>query len=672
MALAAAMGLQSLGFAKDAGPALGYSPANMDKRVSPREDFYRYANGHWLKRTDIPSADADVGGFTLLANNLNDKLLALIQEAANTPANKQSVSRQQIGDFYRAAMDLPRLDALGLQPIARDLQAIESAQSPATLAALLARLQLGFGVSPLLNGFTGADPKQSNMTVLTLYPGLQTLGQDEYASSFAQPVRALYRDYMVQMFQTLGDTEISANTNARTVMSIEGEIAAARLTPLQQRDPQLTYNKLSLDEAQALIPAVDLRAFITALGMTPPATVMVPDMNGLRTGQKVVAERSVEDIRTLLRWHVLSASASALGQPWRGLNQEFSRARSGAESQESREREVTKAIASTLFHPLSRVYVETYFPESTRRDITTMVNLMREEFAKRLQTNPWLDEPTRAAALDKLSKVDIAVGYPDQWIDFGGVRIVSNDYLGNIQRVTEFLMRRDFARLGQPVVNDRFAAPNMTTPIAVNAAYSPRTNSIDITAAIAQPPFYKQGADPAVNYCTMGAVIGHELTHGFDSFGRQFGPAGNLRDWWTPQATAEFTKRTDMLVQQYSEFTVLPGLMHNGAQTLTENTADLGGITLAHAALKRYLATHPQNKIDGLTSDQRCFVAWAQMWAYKARPERLRTLVATDYHAIGSVRGVAPLLHLDVFHKVFKTRKGDPMWRAPEQRVRIW
>ena len=247
-----------------------------------------------------------------------------------------------------------------------------------------------------------------------------------------------------------------------------------------------------------------------------------------------------------------------------------------------------------------------------------------------------------------------------------------DDYFGNVQRSFEFLLRRDFARLGQPVVIERFAGPNITTPIAVNAAYNPLYNNIDITAAIVQPPFYLPGADAAVNYCTIGAVIGHELTHGFDSFGRQFGPAGNLRDWWTPQAAAEFKKRTDVLVGQYSQFEILPGLMHNGTLTLTENTADLGGITLAHAALQRYLATHPLPRIDGMSSDQRCFVAWAQMWAYKARPERLKFLVANDYHAISYIRATGPLVHLDAFHEAFGTREGDPMWRAPAQRVRIW
>jgi putative endopeptidase len=241
-----------------------------------------------------------------------------------------------------------------------------------------------------------------------------------------------------------------------------------------------------------------------------------------------------------------------------------------------------------------------------------------------------------------------------------------------MQRVSRFLQQRTLAQTGHPVVIERFDNPSGTTPISVNAGYNPQRNNVDITAAIVQPPFYKPGADAAVNYCTIGAVIGHELTHGFDSQGRQFGPAGNLRDWWTPESTAKFTQRTDVLVDQYSKFQILPGLMHNGRLTLTENTADLGGITLAHAALQRYLGNHPLPKIDDLTSDQRCFVAWSQMWSYKGRSERLRVLVANDYHAIASVRAVAPLLHLDAFHQAFGTQPGDPMWRAPEQRVRIW
>jgi putative endopeptidase len=319
-----------------------------------------------------------------------------------------------------------------------------------------------------------------------------------------------------------------------------------------------------------------------------------------------------------------------------------------------------------------QLYVKAYFPESTRRDITQMVGHIKDEFATRLRSNAWLDEATRRAALEKLNKMDIQVGYPAQWVDFSGLDIRPDDHFGNVQRAARFAFQREVSQVGKPVLGNRFAVATKTTPISVNSAYNFTTNTIDITAAILQPPFYKPGADVAVNYCAIGAVIGHELTHGFDSLGRQFDPQGNLRNWWTGDADSRFKQRTDVLIDQYNRYEILPGLMHNGAMTVTENTADLGGITLAHAALRRYAARNPLPVVDGLSADQRCFVAWTQMWAFKARSERLRYLVSVDVHAISSVRAVAPLLHLDAFHEAFGTRPGDAMWRDPKQRIVIW
>ena len=653
-------------------PALGYSAANMDQSVDPRQDFYHYAAGNWLKNTAIPAADPDIGGFRLLFHNLNDQLLKLVRESAEVPAGKRNGLQQQVGDFYRAAMDTRQLDALGLKPLAADLKVIEQVAGAEAFGQLSAQLQLGYGASPLLNAGVSPDQKQSSLNVLYLGGGMRALNQDEYAKPESQHIRDLYLDYIAGMFRTLGETPDQASANARVVLSIEAEMAAAELTLVQRANPSAHYHKLTLAEAQALVPAIDLRAFLGGLGVTPPETVLVTDPDGVRAVQKVLSERTPAELRTLLRWHVLSARASTLGQPWYGLDQQFRLQRQGLKASEPREQEVVQVIGKTLFHPLSQLYVQAYFPESTRRDVTEMVGHIKAEFATRLRANRWLDEPTRKAAQEKLSKLDVAVGYPKHWIDFSSVEIKPDDYFGNVRRIDRFLQTRQLARIGQPVVIERFDDPSGTTPISVNAAYNPQRNNVDITAAIVQPPFYVPGADAAVNYCTIGAVIGHELTHGFDSQGRQFGPAGNLRDWWTPQATAQFTQRTDVLVDQYNRFEILPGLMHNGLLTLTENTADLGGITLAQAALQRHLAKHPLAKIDGLTADQRCFVAWSQMWAYKARSERLRVLVANDYHAISSVRAVAPLMHLDAFHKAFGTRPGDPMWRAPEQRVKIW
>jgi putative endopeptidase len=657
-----------------ASPQLGYSVANRDVRVSPRKDFYRYAAGHWLDKAEIPASEPEISGFTELSINLDQQLLKLIKDAAAAKGAPGSPS-QQIGDYWLAAMDVKRLDEVGLKPLQADLDRVAALPLPGAsvaLGELSGRLQMTYGASPLVNAVVTTDEKNSSAYLLMIVAGQQSLDLDDYAKPDGQRVRDLYLTYIAKMFQSTGLSTQAAEAAARTVLSIETEISAAQLTPLQSRDPDVTYNIMTLAEAQALIPAVDLQSQLKVMDITPPATVQVHDIAALKAVNKVLGTRSADEIRTLLRWHVLTSRASALGQPWRGLDQEFSRQRLNLQAAQPRERDVTNEITVRLFSPLSKLYVESNFPESTKRDITQMVGHIKDEFAQRLRSNPWLDEPTRAAALNKLAKVDIQVGYPQQWIDFSPIVIKPDDHFGNIQRVSEFQQRRQLARLGQSVVVERFAAPPYTTPTSVNAAYDPQTNSIDITAAIVQPPFYVPGADAAVNYCTIGAVIGHELTHGFDSNGSRYGPAGNLRDWWTPQAKAEFKKRTDVLVQQYGEFTLLPGLKHNGELTLTENTADLGGITLAHAALQRSLAGKPQPKIDGLTTDQRCFVAYAQMWAYKARPERVRQLAAIDYHGSTPLRAFAPLVHLDAFHKAFGTQPGDPMWRAPKQRVEIW
>ncbi|MEQ1518259.1 MAG: hypothetical protein ABL931_17400, partial [Usitatibacteraceae bacterium] len=350
-------------------PALGYSASNMDRTIDPRQDFYHYAAGNWLKKTEIPATDPDVGGFSLLAHNLNDQLLKLVREAVAAPADKRDRMQQQVGDFYRAAMDIPRLDTLGLKPLEADLKAIDQVEGAAAFCKLTAQLQWGFGASPVINAVVGPDQKQSTMNVLKLYPGIRALSQDEYAKPDGQHIRDLYLDYIAKMFQTLGETPDKASSDARTFA-----------------------------DAQALIPALDLKAFLGGLGVTPPESVIISDLNALRATQKALSQRPVAEVRTLLRWHVLSARAANLGQPWYGLDQEFSLKRQGLNSAKLREQEVTEAIGKSLFHPLSQLYVKAYFPESTRRDITEMVGHIKDEFALRLQNNAWLDEPTRKAA----------------------------------------------------------------------------------------------------------------------------------------------------------------------------------------------------------------------------------------------------------------------------------
>jgi putative endopeptidase len=652
------------------GP-IGYSADHIDRSVSPRQDFYRFATGNGLKRLSIPDAEADISGFSLLGANLDQRLLQITHAASQGSAPKGSPG-QQVGDYYRAAMDTGRQDALGLTPIQADLDWAAKAGGSVDLARLSARLQSTTQSSPLVNVLSMTDFKDSTRTRMVMHPGGPQLEQEQYTDPASQKIRELYVDYITQVYRQLGDTAETAAGKARLILAMETELMAPRLKPLEMRDPARIYNLFTPEEAQALIPAVDLKALTAALGTPMPAQVLIIDVAAMKALNNLLTTRSPQEVQALLHWTVLSSNAGMLGQPWFKLSQEYQRQRDGLTQTMPLERQAVKAIAIQLYHPLAQLYVKVHFPDDTRREITRMVGHVKDEFARRLRANPWLDAPTRAAALDKLARVDIQVGYPQRWVDFSGVEIRADDHLGNNQRIAAFNLQRELAKVGRPVVVERFADPLHTSPIAVNAAYNPQVNGIDITAAIAQAPFYMPGADIAVNYCTMGAVIGHELTHGFDSNGRQYDASGNVRDWWTPKATADFKKRTDVLVAQYDQFPLLPGLKQNGALTLTENTADLGGITLAHAALQRALRGKTLPKVDGLSTDQRCFVAWSQLWIYKAREERIRLLAATDYHAIGFVRGVGPLLHLDAFHKAFGTRPGDPMWRAPADRVRIW
>lgn len=652
------------------GP-IGYSAGHMDRSVDPRQDFYAYANGSWLKRLAIPAAESDIGGFSLLGANLDAQLQQLAVQASQGQAAKGSPA-QQVGDFYRAALDMGRRDAAGLQPLQADLDAAARASSPADLARLSMRLQTSTGNAPLLNLVSMPDMKDSRRVLLTVLLGALPLSQDQYAGPAAQKVRDLYVAYITRVHQQLGDAPDVAAARARTILAMETELAAPRLTPAQEWDPALIYNLLTVDELQALVPAVDVRAMAAAARLTLPTRVMVKDLPGLRAMQKLLAGRPAEDVQAWLRWSVLVQNADLLGQPWFQLSQDYQRQRDGLAAAMPPERQAVQALTLQLYHPLSQLYVQRHYTDATRREITQMVEHIRAEFAGRLKTNPWLDAPTRTAALAKLSRIDIQVGYPRRWIDFSSVDIRPDDHLGNSHRLATFRVQRDLDKIGKPTVNDRFAEPGHTTPVSVNAAYDPQLNGIDITAAISQPPFYTPGADPVVNYCTMGAVVGHELTHGFDNTGRQFDAQGNVRDWWTPRATAEFKKRTDRLVAQYGQFQLLPDLKQDGALTLGENTADLGGLTLAHAALHRALKGRPQPKIDGLTTDQRCFVAWAQLWIYKAREERIRLLAAIDVHGNSVVRGYAPLMNLDAFHQAFGTRPGDAMWRRPADRVRVW
>jgi len=654
-------------------PALGFSPANMDRSTDPRRDFYRYAAGGWLDRAVIPPSEKQASQFADLAAGIDRQLLAIIREAAAATEGQRHGPLQQIGDFYRSAMDLDRIEHLGLSPLAGDFARAAAVDSAGSLGTFAGRLDLAYGGNPFIQFGVLADAKQSDMNVLYAAPAGATLNRSEYLEEANRGVRDLYTAHVAEMLELAGDARDLARRRAESILAIERELAAGTLSPVEAADPNATYHRMSVAELQALVPRFDLTAHLESLGLEPPAFVVVTEPRAIANVERVLEMHTPDEIRTLLRWRVLNGFPDLLPARFARADREFARRHAGLEESPTREREVTGQIRALFAHPLSRLYVERHFPETTRAAVQEMVDHVRAEFRDRLEKNSWLTAETRAQALVKLDRVRISVGYPEKWIDMSGVVVDRGTYLANVQRAIEFSLRRGLANLGKPVHPDQFSIPSRTTPVDVNAGYMRPYNAIEISAAILQPPFFDPRLDAAVNYCTIGAVIGHELTHGFDSGGRLYDSTGTLRNWWTDEDAGKFKAQTALLVKQFDGYEILPGVHVNGELTVGENTADLGGMTLGLQAFERSITGKPRpGLIDGLTAEQRCFVAWAQLWMSKTRPEAARQSAATDPHADSAFRASGPLVHLDAFFDAFGIVAGDPMWREPAERVRIW
>jgi putative endopeptidase len=465
-----------------------------------------------------------------------------------------------------------------------------------------------------------------------------------------------------------------AKARAAKVLAIETRIAGKKLTEEQKRDFNATYQTRSYADIKAALSNLDLDAYFQALGLPTGGDLMVSEVDAMKERNAVLAEYPLSDIKDYLQWEALRLMSPYLSPALVDAQAPLTRALTGQAELPKREQVVANAVANTLGHDLGQLYVERYFPAQSRSDAETLLNDVRAEFRLRLEQNTWLTPSTKAYALEKFDKIKIVVGYPDKWIDYSSVDVQRDDYFGDVTRLNEFAVRRALARLGTPPAPDAFSNPKNSLPTVVNAGYSPDMNGIEIPAAILQPPFYDPKADAGVNYCTLGAVIGHELTHSLDWMGRLFDANGALRDWWTPADVAAFDERSKNLINQGNAYEVLPGVHLNGQLSAGENLADIGGLMLGYSALETHLKANPQDdrKIDGLTPEQRCFLAWSQIWAEKIQPELLRTYAATNPHPPGAYRMVAPPSNQQAFYDAFGIRAGDKMWVDPKDRVTMW
>jgi len=657
------------------GFPLGFSPSKMDTAADPRQDFRRYAGGRWLDVAKIPGDMLEISGYVAMTETVQTQLRELLQEAARTNgAAAKGSPAQQVGDFYGSGMDVERRKSLGVKPLAPEFERIAKAQGPTVLAGELARLQLIAGDSVILAGLVSPHPQ--DRTRMAIYVGDADLGLnvDNYLDPAAQRIREGYVAKVADYLVIAGATPEAARATAQMVLAVETRVARKKLTPLEKRDPAKRYVSMPYAEVKRLLSNIDLDAFFRSLGLPTGGEVIVVGVEALRERNAILAEYSPEQTRAYVQYELLRRMAPYLAPDFDRPNGAFSVVLYGKDVTPPREKQVAAATPGLLGHPLSQLYVAKYMTPESRREVDAMVARVKAQFRARVERNGWLSPETRAQALAKLDKTEIRVGYPSKWIDFTSVSIRRDDYAGNAMRLNEFLVRRELAKLGKPVELDQFAVAGSTLPIVVNAAYDPSWNGIEIPAAFLQPPFYDAKADPAVNFCTMGAVIGHELTHGFDSSGRLYDAKGNVRDWWTETDAKRFVSETAKLAKQADAFEILPGLYLNGAIEVTENLADVGGVALGYAALQEHLREHPDanRTIEGFTPPQRCFLAWAQLWADKVNEGALRQILPVDGHPRGIYRMAAPSQHEKAFYEAFGVRAGDRMWLDPNDRVTIW
>ncbi len=641
--------------------------ANMDMMANPCVDFYQYACGTWMANNPIPADQSAWGTFDQLADR-NRAILRGILDKASVDVPKRSAVEQKIGDFYFSCMDEPAIDKLGAKPIEPEFKRIAAIQSKEAIFEALARLHL-IGVEAFFNFSSEPDAKNSMQMIAGVdQGGLGLPDRDYYLKDDPKSVklREQYLAHVQNMLDLAGEPPAQAVRDAQALLRIETDLAKGSLDLVSRRDPNQVYHKMSVKQLAGLSPGFDWAKYFA--GMDAPSftdlDVSVPDFfTALNT---ILAQTSLADLKTYLRWHLIHSEAPLLAKAFVDENFHFfGETLTGAKQLEPRWKRCVRATDSDLGFALGEKYVEQAFPPDAKARVLSMVQEIEKMLGEDLQSLDWMTPATKQQALVKLRGVTNKIGYPDKPRDYSSVQIVRGEAVENDQRATEFEVRRKLSQIGQPVDRGEW---DMTPP-TVNAYYDPQHNDINFPAGILQTPFFDNRRDAAVNYGAIGVVMGHELTHGFDDQGRQFDVDGNLRNWWTPEDAAEFEKRAECFVKEYSAFTPVDGVHLNGKLTLGENTADNGGVHLAFMALMKSLDGKSQTKIDGFTPQQRFFLGYGQIWCENVRPERSRLLAQTNPHSPGRDRVNGVLGNMPEFREAFACRAGQPMVHAPACRV---
>ena len=645
--------------------------ANMDLSVKPGDNFAEYANGTWLKNNAIPAKETSWGSFNVLHEfNINAVKTLLNRAEADKNATPGSIEKR-VGDFYAAAMDSLTIEKLGYSPIKADLEKINQIKDLKGVLDEVAYLHTTGTGSALFDFYVAQDSKNVNQMIAELGQGGITLPDRDYYlknDSRTQKIQAAYKTYIVTLFKLTGTDEAAAQKNAATIFGIEKALATSQLSRVEMRDPQKLYNKFATGEFSKTTPVLQFTDMMSALKVKTPDSVLVDepkfftDLNGLLTATPVA------DWKTYLQWNVLKSSSSFLSSPFVKANFAFRQALSGQKVQTPRWQRMSSLTDGAIGELLGQLYVKEYFTPEAKARMEELVGNLRKAFEIRINKLDWMSDATKQKALAKLHAFTPKIGYPNHWKTYAGLEINRETFFQNIRNSGKWDYNDNIKQLGKPVDRTLWGM----TPPTVNAYYNAVMNEIVFPAGILQFPFFDPKADDAVNYGGIGAVIGHEMSHGFDDEGSQFDKDGTLRNWWTEEDRKKFDAKTAGLGKQYDAYTILDTIHVNGKLTMGENIGDLGGLNVAYTAFKLTKQGQGNEKIDGFTPDQRFFLSWAQVWRSKILAESAAQRIVTDPHSPDQYRTIGAPVNMDAWYTAFDVKPGDKLYKKPEDRIKIW
>ena len=643
----------------------GYDTSAMDRSVRPGDDFWAYVNGSWDKKTQIAADRASAGPFVTLSDDAERDVRQIVESLGNSQ-NRDLLS-QQVGDYYAGFMDTAAIEAAGTAPLKPYLAEINAAKTRAQLLSLFVKPGYASPVD------IGIDPNFKNPDAYAVFAGQARLGMPsrEYYledSAKMKAHRAAYRDYIVTIEKLTGlpDPEGAADR----IIALETALSKTQWKAADRRDIDKIYNPMTRAQLTRLAPQFDWSATLAKAGLGKSRTIIVTEPSAVAGAGKILASTPLSTWREWLAFRFVSDHANVLPKAFDDARFAFySKQLSGVQQQRERWKRGVAAVNAALGEGVGEIYVKSHYPAESERQMKELIGNLEDAYRERISSNQWMDSATRAAALEKLAAFEPRIGHPVKYIDYSSMKVIKDDPLGNAMRAAEFDWNLELKRFPKPVDRTLWGM----YPQTINAYYNPLANQITFPAAILQPPFFDPNADAAANYGAIGAVIGHEMGHGFDDEGRKFDPKGALRDWWSPEAAKSYATRTDALVKQYDSFSPFPGVNINGKLTLGENLGDLSGVEAAYAAYKKYEAKHGASPvIDGLTGDQRFFIAYAQAWQEKDREDAERQQIITDPHSPGKYRVNGIVRNVDAWYKAFNVQPGDKLYLPPEQRVHIW